>query len=707
MKKILLTLSAALVLLNAAPQTWATAKAQPCTAHKKVYGYFNYNGMLPANTYGFSTFYMDDMTQSTVVYQYSDAKSIYAGAAVDDVFYAYEYKFDPYMGPKNGSFISYDLTTGRYTELGTGGLDAISEKFKPQDMTYDYSTGTMYAVGFNQGESALYTVSLADGTLNKVTTLKKTIGVVAASHDGKLYGVGGNDGTIYEINKSDGSVKSILETEFGGLDRNQTMEFDHSTGLLYWVACSYNYDKGAQAHMLCIDLKPEASTITNLGEVGFNSTFQALYIPFAPGGDEAPAAPGNFTVTPGANGTRAAILSWAPPTATFAGSILNDAVTGYAIERNGVKIATVGADATTFEDLNIDNDGYYSYTMYALNGHGSGGKARAKAFIGSDKPGEVSNITFTVGKGCESATLSWEAPTKGFNNGYFSPVSVRYKVIRKPDNKTVAENLAQTTFTDANISRLGRYSYTVYAYNEHGETPVNTMEAYVLGKAMSIPMVQDFSNVRYFENQWMTFDGNNDNYSWLYTSEWGLYQFGDTEPCMEYIINPGIDNNSNNADEWLITPPLTFEATKSYKMSIRLRCISDETIEFTTGANNVYTTHEKFDNVTFNAVADKDNDKWLYADYDINLPAGLDGTRCIGVHLVSPYPGINNVSYLQIGNISIDETTVSQITNVECNDADGSGDVYSLDGRLVRTDGQLKGLTSGIYIKGGKKYVVK
>ena len=320
MKKILLTLSAALVLLSAAPQTWATGKAQHSTAHKKVYGYFNYNGMLPANTYGFSTFYMDDMTQSTVVYQYSDAKSIYAGAAVDDVFYAYEYKFDPYMGPKNGSFISYDLTTGRYTELGTGGLDAISEKFKPQDMTYDYSTGTMYAVGFNQGESALYTVSLADGTLNKVTTLKKTIGVVAASHDGKLYGVGGNDGTIYEINKSDGSVKSILETEFGGLDRNQTMEFDHSTGLLYWVACSYNYDKGAQAHMLCIDLKPEASTITNLGEVGFNSTFQALYIPFAPGGDEAPAAPGNFTVTPGANGTRAAILSWAPPTATFAGA---------------------------------------------------------------------------------------------------------------------------------------------------------------------------------------------------------------------------------------------------------------------------------------------------------------------------------------------------------------------------------------------------
>ena len=33
--------------------------------------------------------------------------------------------------------------------------------------------------------------------------------------------------------------------------------------------------------------------------------------------------------------------------------------------------------------------------------------------------------------------------------------------------------------------------------------------------------------------------------------------------------------------------------------------------------------------------------------------------------------------------------------------------VYSLDGTLVNTTGDLTGLPKGVYIKGGKKYVVK
>lgn len=90
-----------------------------------------------------------------------------------------------------------------------------------------------------------------------------------------------------------------MQTGFGGLSQNQTMEFDHSTGLLYWAACSYDYDNGIQAHMLCIDMTSENVTMKNLGQIGINSSFMALYIPFAEGGDNAPAEPAEFTVTPG------------------------------------------------------------------------------------------------------------------------------------------------------------------------------------------------------------------------------------------------------------------------------------------------------------------------------------------------------------------------------------------------------------------------
>ena len=93
----------------------------------------------------------------------------------------------------------------------------------------------------------------------------------------------------------------------------------------------------------------------------------------------------------------------------------------------------------------------------------------------------------------------------------------------------------------------------------------------MLGTALDVPVTQDFSNLTYFENQWMAYDANSDAYSWTYTSEWGPLQFGDTAPCAEYIVNPGIDNYGNDADEWLITPPIAFDASKSYKIRLKIR----------------------------------------------------------------------------------------------------------------------------------------
>ena len=66
----------------------------------------------------------------------------------------------------------------------------------------------MYAIGFDQGESALYEVSLADGALTKVTTLQKTLGTIAADMDGTLYGAA-HDGFIYRVNKADGSLQGL------------------------------------------------------------------------------------------------------------------------------------------------------------------------------------------------------------------------------------------------------------------------------------------------------------------------------------------------------------------------------------------------------------------------------------------------------------------------------------------------------------------
>lgn len=198
-------------------------------------------------------------------------------------------------------------------------------------------------------------------------------------------------------------------------------------------------------------------------------------------------------------------MTWKAPTTSFGGETLADAVTGYVIERNGEKIATLEANATSYDDTSIDADGDYAYVIYAVNKAGNGGKARATVFVGNDMPGQVSNMKFVVGEGCASAKLSWDAPTQGFNGGYFSPDGLTYKIVRQPDNKTVVENLKETTFTDDQMTRIGRYTYVIYACNEYGETAANMPEAYVLGKAMTLPMSQDFSNMTYFEiSGWLT-----------------------------------------------------------------------------------------------------------------------------------------------------------------------------------------------------------
>ena len=76
--------------------------------------------------------------------------------------------------------------------------------------------------------------------------------------------------------------------------------------------------------------------------------------------------------------------------------------------------------------------------------------------------------------------------------------------MRQPDNKVVAEGLTETTVTDKEFVRLGRYTYTIYACNSSGETPAEMPEAYVLGTALDVPVTQDFSNLTYFENQALT-----------------------------------------------------------------------------------------------------------------------------------------------------------------------------------------------------------
>lgn len=157
----------------------ATVLASP-VSHKKMYGFFLNNQALSG--YGYSEFYMDDLDNATLIYPYSNSVGIFAGACADNVFYACEYVFNQY-GPQASNFIAYDLVTGKKTEIGPW-TDETDVSLKLQDMTYDYTTQTMYAVGYQYGESALYTMNLTTGQLTKVAPLATICGTIAANKKG-------------------------------------------------------------------------------------------------------------------------------------------------------------------------------------------------------------------------------------------------------------------------------------------------------------------------------------------------------------------------------------------------------------------------------------------------------------------------------------------------------------------------------------------
>ena len=686
----------------------ATVLASP-VSHKKMYGFFLNNQALSG--YGYSEFYMDDLDNATLIYPYSNSVGIFAGACADNVFYACEYVFNQY-GPQASNFIAYDLVTGKKTEIGPW-TDETDVSLKLQDMTYDYTTQTMYAVGYQYGESALYTMNLTTGQLTKVAPLATICGTIAANKKGELYVVGTN-GKLYLVNKKDGALAEICDTHYKGMASNQSMEFDRSNGLLYWASCTISEDDGRDTYMLQIDLSKDPVEITNIGVVGIYSALLSLYIPFVEGGDDAPAAPTEVKVTPDANGKLSATISWKNPMKTFAGNDL-DHIKSVVVLRNNEPVATIDATEPgaemTYTDIAMEKDGPCRYSIYAVNEAGEGEHGEAFAYVGHDWPGNVGNMTVTVDDGCASATLTWSPADEGFNGGYFDPEGQTYKIVRMPDETTLVEGLTDNTFTDKSARRLGRYSYTVTACNQYGESETKVPGTYVLGNALDLPVSQDFSDLTYFLNQWQAVDANNDGFTWTYYSPYGYYQFGNTLVCVEYMLNPTVGMAEQDADEWLITPPMKFEADKVYQVRVNARSISTETLDVTLGCRNTVEAQSVVGSMT---VEPTSGEPMPTTDYIVRLPEGIEGVNCIGLHLNSTLP-LDNYSYLQIAGITIEEAAGSGICNVnaeeqvECHghnitlpECSEKTTVYDVAGRKLTTtcDRTIStaNLTEGVYL---------
>lgn len=510
--------------------------------------------------------FVDGATFTPVKYlgQYEDTNGydVTAGAYADGYYYAELTLTDPesdIMMPV--ALVRYDIDTDELTTVGalTGFFSHIN------DMAYDYSTKTMYAISVKDGSySTLYSIDLATAKSTPVAPLDRRFFTLACTYDGQLYGIS-FDGDLCKIDKTEGDVEVVGATGWHPT-YYQSMEFDHTDETLYWAA---NLIEGTDEHDCIASVDLATGAATAVAAVGNLPQLAGLYVPFSASAKGTPAAVTGFTAVPDAQGANKAVLSWTNPTATFDGQTLNE-ITEVKIYRDHQLVKTLtgmapGAKCSFTDEMEGTLGKRHSYVVVAVNAVGDGAEARTRAFVGHDVPAAVTDLTLTVDDN-EHATLSWNQPQEGAQGGYVDHSSLTYTVTRS-DGKTVARNLKDTHVTDY-IIKAQLYTYSVVAVNADGQsTPVQTAER-ALGPVVTLPAVFDF-NAAVEDNSWTIVNDNSSD------AEAGWYW---------------TDTNNGNAmghrpsgiavsDDWLMGYYMPFEKGETYRIDIDYMAYGRDKVE--------------------------------------------------------------------------------------------------------------------------------
>ena len=175
--------------------------------------------------------FTDGATFTPVIKMCDGGYDLTAGAYADGYYYAERTQTDANGIMMPVELVCYDIERNQLSTVGP--LSGFTSHIN--DMTYDYSTGTMYAIStYENAYSNLFTIDLDNAKSKVVASLDRRFFTLACTYDGQLYGIS-FDGDFCKIDKKTGAVEVIGPT---GWHPNyyQSMEFDHTDGTLYWAA---------------------------------------------------------------------------------------------------------------------------------------------------------------------------------------------------------------------------------------------------------------------------------------------------------------------------------------------------------------------------------------------------------------------------------------------------------------------------------------
>lgn len=575
---------------------------------------------------GWYTFPVTDASSPQLI---CETPKVSAGAMADGVYYAQTYT----PGPVADAWNRFDINSGTMTKLA----DCPEGSPLYVDMTYDYSDENLLAIyHYGMMSSVIGIVNPVDGSSEIYADAPGLwLMTLACSYEGDIYTVA-NDGYLYSLDKQTKTFSKIGKVD-SGIEYMQSMEFDHSTGVLYWASST-----SWGGYFYTID--PYTGQGTYISDLGRDGEMTGLYIPFSMAADEAPEAVSSIQISdPAHNGN--ATISMVLPSQTVSGKEL-DKILSVIIEADGEIVDTrtdgvlePGAKISIQATLPL---GLHTFKVYAVNEAGNGVPRSKRAYIGVDVPAAPTDIS--VEADGLNAVVTWKSVTIGANGGYIDPSSIRYEVVRLPGEEAIASDLNATTCKDR-VEKTGVYTYSVTAVSSEGRSPEAKSAPTVIGTEVNTPYICDFEDVDELL-MWTIIDANGDNATWERSNTY------DSERTMMMRGAYG-----RTVDDWLITPPMYLESGKNYKIVYDAGCM-----------NSYYPAHYT---LTFGKEPTVDGQAAVLKEFTTDLRnlnktyVYLPEIKETGVYYLGFHadwtPGLAS---LYISNVTIEENEASWLTGI-------------------------------------------
>ena len=511
-----------------------------------------------------------DNPNAMTVEQKFENKLARAATYVDGIYYMLE-SDDGYVAYR---FSSYDVNTKEYKVVKEYKTSDLENALMIQCMAYDPTTNKIFfyafdilnSTGGDEGDAGELEVPFELFTLDPATGKATVVGentmqqilTLAVSADGYMYGIDTN-GTLWGINKTTGSL--LYEEGYAPIQPKslQSMAFDTKNNLLYWAGFTTTSTGGGSGFFGKFKFsEDEGWMYSNLDNFNSNSELIGLYIDSDPAPKASPSAVSNLAMKAADNGELKATLTWTNPQYTTGGEPLSGTHT-VNIYRDNLLLATVDnqtAGSNGSVVITETTSGIKGYTVGASNASGEGRTAYVEGFVGRDTPGEVLNMKL-IKDADNQLSVSWDAPATGVHGGWYDTSTLKYNVVRQPDNAELATGITEKAFTDANIEKMGGYSYSITAINDDGQGATSESEQEFAGAPIEMPFICNFSTPE-LVRLWKVYDADGDGQTW-YSAKNNVESFMKYFPEQE--LSPALES-----DDWLISAPMRLEAGKIYSL---------------------------------------------------------------------------------------------------------------------------------------------